>query len=115
MHKNWFVYVVVLILTGVLSAASCFISVSAFICVTAAYMTGVIWWTIYYYRLKYTAIDNTICITSGVFFVRKRFIATGNILWTTRVRVPCFNKVIISKLHTSGGCIVIFGDFSTEC
>ena len=115
MHKNWFVYIAVLILTGLLTAAAGLITVTAFIYAAAAYIAAMIWWTIYYYNLKYLAVDNTICITSGIIFMRTRIVPSSNILWAMSVKLPFSKRAFLTKLHTSGRAIVIFADFSTEC
>lgn len=69
-------------------------------------------WTVYYYKLEYSACGGTINLSSGILFRRHRRLPPENILWTMRLGLPGCGTVM-TVLHTSGGRAVIFGDIST--
>ena len=73
-----------------------------------------VWWSLYYSTIQYTLSNNTIEITSGIIFRRRRSIPLRNILWEMRLTSPLFRGSAMSVLHTSGGNAVVFCDFSTQ-
>ncbi len=73
---------------------------------------SVIWW-LYYHSLEYTRSNNCIIINSGVIFRRKKILPPENILWKMRLGSPLFRGDFVTVLHTSGGIIILFCDFST--
>lgn len=73
-----------------------------------------VWWSLYYSTIQYTLSNNTIEITSGIIFRRRRSIPLRNILWEMRLISPLFRGSAMSVLHTSGGNAVVFCDFSTQ-
>lgn len=73
-----------------------------------------LWWSVYFLRLRYTYTDGILRIESGLFFRRVREIQSDNILWVTRVELLFSRRASASVLHTAGGVIVIFCEFSTQ-
>ena len=73
-----------------------------------------VWWSLYYSTIQYTLSNNTIEITSGIIFRRRRSIPLRSILWEMRLTFPFFRGSAMSVLHTSGGNAVVFCDFSTQ-
>ena len=73
-----------------------------------------VWWSLYYSTIQYTLSNNTIEITSGIIFRRRRSIPLRNILWEMRLTSSLFRGSAMSVLHTSGGNAVVFCDFSTQ-
>ncbi len=83
--------------------------------VAILYLMFIIWWSIYYYSLEYSMHNKTICIKSGVFFQRRRILEINRILWQMRLVLPFCSSAALTALHTAGGTLVIFCDFSTRC
>lgn len=85
----------------------------------AAWVIGVvaagaaIWWSVYFFRLRYSVVQGVVYVHSGLIFRRLREIPTANIQWVTRLELPRCRRAVASVLHTAGGWIVIFADFST--
>ena len=116
LNKSWFIFWLISIVATLVTAAALLILPVCFsIGAAILYSLFIVWWTIYYYKLEYMAGKNTLSIKNGVFFRRKRIIEYNSILWIMRLKMP-FNKgVVLTSLHTAGGIVVIFCDFSTEC
>lgn len=74
---------------------------------------AVLWWSLYFLRLRYSRSENMLCIESGLVFRRKRVVYEENILWVTKLTLLRSRRAVASVLHTAGGWIVIFSDFST--
>ena len=86
---------------------------SVYITAAAFVILSVIWlW--YYYRLEYSISAETLRISSGIIFRKHRLLPLESILWELRLSLPPFRRAAMVILHTSGGRIVIFGDYSTE-
>lgn len=112
--KNWTMFwlaaAALLIWCGVIALlfpGSVYITAAAFV------ILSVIWlW--YYYHLEYSISSGTLKISSGIIFRKHRLLPPENILWELRLSLPPFHRTALVILHTSGGRIVIFGDYSTE-
>lgn len=116
LKKSWVVFWYILTAATAAGAVAVLLLRSYFIIAAAIlYLVLIIWWTIYYYRLEYLFAHNTICINSGIFLKRKRVISLERILWTMRLKMPLCKGTALTALHTSGGVVVIFCDFSTDC
>lgn len=70
-------------------------------------------WIVYYYRLEYSVQDGMLVIDSGILFRKRRVLPPDNILWEMRLTSPLFHGAAMVVLHTSGGQVVIFGEYST--
>lgn len=83
-----------------------------YIAVFAYIILSVIWW-LYYHSLEYTYSNNNIVINSGVIFRRKKILPPENILWKMGLSSPLIRGDFVTVLHTSGGSIILFCEFST--
>ena len=105
-------YIITAALLLIASAAALIGGVAWTITVSAVAL--VIWWSVYFARLRYSLIQDVIYVHSGLIFRRTREIPVGSILWVTRLELLPHRRAIASVLHTAGGWIVIFNDFSTK-
>ena len=72
-----------------------------------------VWWGVYFLCIKYTISNNCLVIYSGLLYRKTRKLPIKNILWITYVKPLAACRAAMSLLHTAGGCVVIFADFST--
>ena len=116
LNKSLFVFWFVLITATISAAAAFFLLMDHFDAgVVVLYLLFISWWALYYYKLEYMQGETTISIKSGVFFRRERKLKHDDILWTMALKMPMNKGDILTLLHTAGGMIVIFGEFSTHC
>ncbi|MGN0688525.1 MAG: hypothetical protein ACI4KA_10520 [Oscillospiraceae bacterium] len=109
MTKNYTVYYIVLAVLVIAAVAL------AEIIVLSVLITAVIvWWSVYYYTISYKHQDNLLYVNSGVLFRHRREISESKILWITYLYTPASHRAFASILHTAGGWIVIFNEFSTK-
>lgn len=80
----------------------------------AAFIILSVLWLLYYYRLEYSRQNGRLIISSGIIFRKHRTLPPENILWEMRLTSPLFHGSAMVVLHTSGGSVVIFGDYSTK-
>lgn len=112
MKKSRSAYIIVLAVLLLISGAATIVGGIA-LALSAACGALAVWWSIYYLRLRYRVIQDVIYVQSGLIFRRTREIPIDSILWVTRLELPLSRRAIASVLHTAGGWIVIFNDFST--
>ena len=112
MTKRWTAYFA----SASASAAAAFFAAAAGMYIIAAAVTVLLaWWTLYYRRLGYSRCGNILTVNSGVIIRRERRVRASEILWLSRAALRlCGDNTIYTAIHTVGGVIVIFGEFSTE-
>lgn len=114
MKKRWEVFWLAEVGIILIYILLCLAAGRVLIAAGAAAAAVSVWWSLYYSTIQYTLSNNTIEITSGIIFRRRRSIPLRNILWEMRLTSPLFRGSAMSVLHTSGGNAVVFCDFSTQ-
>ena len=112
--KNWTIFRLAAAALLILCAVIVLIFPGSVYITAAAFIILFVIWLLYYYRLEYSISAGTLRISSGLFFRKHRLLPAENILWELRLSLPPFHRTALMILHTSGGRIVIFGDYSTE-
>ncbi len=115
LKKNWTVFWIVEAISVIFSGLFLLLG-DFFVGLAAIILYGLftLWWGLYYNSLEYIADKNTISINRGVIFKRSIILKTENILWKMRLSIPICKNSALTVLHTAGGTLVIFCDFSTD-
>ncbi|MGN1421963.1 MAG: hypothetical protein ACI4XA_01170 [Oscillospiraceae bacterium] len=114
MKKTWGAYFAAVLLISAAAVLSVFLGAIPAVSAASAALAGA-WWTAYYRALEYERCGGILTVKSGVFFRRDRRVRIGEILWISRAAVRFLrSSALFTVLHTSGGNIVIFGEFSTD-
>ena len=112
--KTWCAYFAAAALISSAGIAAVFLGAIPAVAAVSAALAGA-WWTAYYRALEYDSCGGILTVKSGVFFRRDRRVRITEILWISRAAVRFFrSSALFTVLHTAGGNIVIFGEFSTE-
>ena len=112
MEKRWTAY---FLAAAAASAGVIFAAAVGMYIIAAAGLIFLAWWTLYFCGLEYRRDEDILIVKSGVVFRRTRRVKTTEILWTKRAVLRVFGEnTVYTSLHTAGGSIVIFGEFSTE-
>lgn len=112
MKKRWAAYFIVS--AAAVAVTACTLAAGMYI-IAAAGAVLLAWWTMYYRGLEYRREGDILIVKSGVVFHRTRRVRAADILWTKRTVLRVFGEnTLYNSLHTAGGVIVIFGEFSTE-
>lgn len=90
--------IIFILFLGIIGAVGVFFGLIA-----AAY------WCVYFYSLKYELSKKALVTKNGVFIKRTRKIELSDVVLETRLAIG--RTVFITLLRTSGGSVIVFGDF----
>lgn len=70
-------------------------------------LIAAVYWSVYFYSLKYDVSDNSLIAENGIFIRKTRKIELSEIVLETRIGIG--ETVFVTILRTAGGGLVVFG------
>lgn len=116
MKKCCGMYVVMSIAATLVGAVLCFLLPRYGFAIVGAAVFFLLWWTGYFFSIKYKLATDELIIQSGIIFRREKHIPFVNVLWTTRVSLgggKALNIPLLTLIRTENSRFVIFSDYFT--